>query len=281
MAPSTRAAARAYSSGADPSRPPGNNDNSDTSSSNSSNSSGIGAETKEQSMPPRLSAVLSDLSSNPTNGAVEQAAAGATMARSKRDGGAATARSIANLLQHVNSALDLPSSQAAARDDQRKPLFPTEVSKKNTTKPNTSGLFGSSAGAGAAGGAMFPVLLATRSTHIVHVKSSRNNTIATVTDGNGNALAWASAGTIGLKKSHRGSSDAGYQAVLQLKEKLDAKRVDLMTGDNRVELRLNGYGPGREMAFRATRAMGWNLRRVTDVTPIRHAGCRPKRKRRL
>ncbi|KAJ3076191.1 hypothetical protein HDU98_005075 [Podochytrium sp. JEL0797] len=118
--------------------------------------------------------------------------------------------------------------------------------------------------------------------HIVHVKTSRNNTIATLTDYQGNAIVWASAGTVGMKKSHRGSSDIGYQAVLQLNEKAVKKGLDLLVdAEAGVELRLNGYGAAREMAFRAVRAMGWNIRRVSDVTPIRHAGCRPKRKRRL
>ncbi|KAJ3246432.1 hypothetical protein HDU78_007150 [Chytriomyces hyalinus] len=118
--------------------------------------------------------------------------------------------------------------------------------------------------------------------HIVHVKSSRNNTIASLTDYAGNAIVWASAGTVGMKKSNRGSSDAGYQAVMQLEEKARKKGLDLLVdAEAGVELRLNGFGPGREMAFRAIRAMGWNIRRVSDVTPLRHAGCRAKRKRRL
>ncbi|KAI8612209.1 hypothetical protein BC830DRAFT_1137748 [Chytriomyces sp. MP71] len=118
--------------------------------------------------------------------------------------------------------------------------------------------------------------------HIVHVKTSRNNTIATLTKHNGDTIVWASCGTLGLKKAHRGTSDAGYQAVLQLNEKAIKKGLDLLVdAEAGVELRLNGYGAAREMAFRAVRAMGWNIRRVTDVTPIRHAGCRPKRKRRL
>ncbi|KAJ3292759.1 translational machinery component [Rhizoclosmatium globosum] len=118
--------------------------------------------------------------------------------------------------------------------------------------------------------------------HIVHVKTSRNNTIASLTDFEGNAIVWASGGTVGMKKSHRGGQDVAYQAVMQLNEKAVKKGLDLLVdAEAGVELRLNGYGAGREMAFRAVRAMGWNIRRVSDVTPIRHAGCRPKRKRRL
>ncbi|KAI9329338.1 hypothetical protein BDR26DRAFT_872642 [Obelidium mucronatum] len=128
----------------------------------------------------------------------------------------------------------------------------------------------------------FPISGYQPRSHIVHVKTSRNNTIATLTDCDGNAIVWSSGGTVGMKKSHRGSSDVSYQAVLQLNEKAMKKGLDLlMESEGGVELRLNGYGAGREMAFRAVRAMGWNIRRVSDVTPIRHAGCRPKRKRRL
>jgi small subunit ribosomal protein S11 len=114
--------------------------------------------------------------------------------------------------------------------------------------------------------------------NIVHITSNRNNTVATFTDPEGNALAWASAGTCGLKKANRGSPDAGYQVILQLAEKIAKKNVKM---DNGVDVRLKGFGPGREMSFKALRSLGWTLKRVADVSPIRHAGCRPPVKRRL
>ncbi|KAI8854828.1 hypothetical protein BC829DRAFT_379758 [Chytridium lagenaria] len=92
--------------------------------------------------------------------------------------------------------------------------------------------------------------------HIVHVTATRNNTMATLTDASGNALVWASAGTCGLKKSARGTSDAGYQTILQLAEKAEKKNVQL----------------------RGVEGLGWNIKRITDVTPIRHGGCRPPRR---
>ncbi|KAJ3413459.1 hypothetical protein HDV05_008028 [Chytridiales sp. JEL 0842] len=114
--------------------------------------------------------------------------------------------------------------------------------------------------------------------HILHLSSSRNNTIATLTDPRGNVLVWASSGTCGLKKGNRGTPDAGYQVVLQVAEKAAGKGVGL---ENGVEVRLKGFGAGREMGFKAVRSLGWVLKRVTDVTPVRHAGCRPPAKRRL
>ncbi|KAH9265474.1 hypothetical protein BASA84_001612 [Batrachochytrium salamandrivorans] len=76
----------------------------------------------------------------------------------------------------------------------------------------------------------------------------------------------------------RGTSDAGYQAVLALTEKVKERNIPISDG---VHLRISGFGPGREQAFRAVRAAGWSLVRITDFTPYRHAGCRPKKKRRL
>ncbi|KAJ3096128.1 hypothetical protein HDU97_006207 [Phlyctochytrium planicorne] len=114
---------------------------------------------------------------------------------------------------------------------------------------------------------------------IIHITASRNNTVATLTTDKGDAVVWASAGTCGLKKSARGTSDAGYQTILQLAEKAEKKNVRVE--EQEVEVRLKWFGPGREMAFKAIRALGWPVKRITDVTPIRHGGCRPPRKRRL
>ncbi|KAI9334497.1 hypothetical protein DFJ73DRAFT_629693 [Zopfochytrium polystomum] len=124
---------------------------------------------------------------------------------------------------------------------------------------------------------------------VVHIRSSRNNTCVTLTDHAGNILCWASGGTLGFKKSQRNTSDVGYQAVSQLAEKAAKKNVLVATTSSTssdrdskgVEVRFKGFGPGREMAFRAIRALGWQIKRISDVTPIRHAGCRPPKARRL
>ena len=116
--------------------------------------------------------------------------------------------------------------------------------------------------------------------HILHVNATRNNTICTLTDYQGSqvnlgkTITWTSAGTIGLKKAKRGSSDAGYMACLSLLEKVKTIPFGL-------HLKLKGFGPGREQAFRAVRAHGWQIVRISDVTPYRHAGDRPRKKRRL
>ena len=65
---------------------------------------------------------------------------------------------------------------------------------------------------------------------------------------------------------------------MQLAEKAEKKSIVNLDS---IEVRLKGFGAGREMAFRGVRALGWNIRRITDTTPIRHAGCRPKNRRRI
>ncbi|KAJ3294689.1 hypothetical protein HDU76_006935 [Blyttiomyces sp. JEL0837] len=118
--------------------------------------------------------------------------------------------------------------------------------------------------------------------HIIHIQSTRNNTIVTLTTNEGGkTLAWASAGTCGLKKSARGSTDAGYQAVIKMASNASNKNVIVPSEGCGVEVRMKGFGPGREMGFRAVRALGWSIVRISDVTPIRHGGCRPRKKRRL
>ncbi|EGF76818.1 hypothetical protein BATDEDRAFT_6087, partial [Batrachochytrium dendrobatidis JAM81] len=113
---------------------------------------------------------------------------------------------------------------------------------------------------------------------ILHISANKNNTICTLTDSTGATLCWTSAGTCGLKKAARGTSDAGHQAVLALTEKVESKNITMSNG---IHLRIAGFGPGREQAFRAVRAAGWSIVRISDYTSYRHAGCRPRKKRRL
>ncbi|KAJ3053890.1 hypothetical protein HK097_003128 [Rhizophlyctis rosea] len=127
---------------------------------------------------------------------------------------------------------------------------------------------------------------------VVNVNAGRNNTMCNITNPEGNVLTWSSAGVAGLKKAARGTSDAGYQAVYALTEramKVNVKKLskmhagtDIVQGVQRgVHLRLKGFGPGRDQAFRALMAAGWNISRITDLTGIRHGGCRPRKARRL
>ena len=110
---------------------------------------------------------------------------------------------------------------------------------------------------------------------IVHIKATFNNTIITFTDMNGNAFAWASAGTSGFKGSRKSTPFAAGQAA----EKAASKALDL--GLKSVEIRVKGPGPGRESSIRSLGVAGVEITKITDVTPIPHNGCRPPKKRRV
>lgn len=110
---------------------------------------------------------------------------------------------------------------------------------------------------------------------IVHVKSTFNNTIVTITDFSGNTLAWASAGTVGFKGTKKSTPYAAQIASFEAAKK--AKDVGLTD----VEVLVKGPGPGREAAIRSIQAAGLNVKKVKDVTPSPHNGCRPRKKRRV
>ena len=115
----------------------------------------------------------------------------------------------------------------------------------------------------------------TSSTGIVHVKSTFNNTIITITDFNGNTLAWASSGTVGFKGTKKSTPYAAQIASFEAAKK--AKEMGLVD----VEVLVKGPGPGREAAIRSVQAAGLNVKKVKDVTPSPHNGCRPRKKRRV
>ena len=110
---------------------------------------------------------------------------------------------------------------------------------------------------------------------IAFVKASFNNTLITLTDKFGNAIAWASAGGMGFKGSRKSTPFAATQAATKAAE--DAMAMGLTS----VEVRVKGPGGGREAAVRALRAAGLNVTTIMDVTPIPHNGCRPPKKRRV
>ncbi|MBK8208441.1 MAG: 30S ribosomal protein S11 [Planctomycetes bacterium] len=110
---------------------------------------------------------------------------------------------------------------------------------------------------------------------IVYVKSTFNNTIVTVTDLNGDTLAWDSAGSMGFKGSRKGTPFAAQRAGENVAEKV--KKI----GVREVEVRVQGPGAGRESAVRALQQRGIDVKSIEDVTPIPHNGCRPKKKRRV
>jgi small subunit ribosomal protein S11 len=109
----------------------------------------------------------------------------------------------------------------------------------------------------------------------VHVKSTFNNTIVTVTDSNGDVVAWASAGTVGFKGTRKSTPFAAQVAADNV-----AQRAKEM-GMQRVDVFVKGPGSGRETAIRALQAAGLEVGSIKDVTPIPHNGCRPPKRRRV
>jgi small subunit ribosomal protein S11 len=110
---------------------------------------------------------------------------------------------------------------------------------------------------------------------IAFVKASFNNTIITVTDGQGHVIAWDSAGTIGYKGSRKSTPYAAQRAGEKVAEKL--KKM----GVHEIEVRVNGPGSGRESAIRALSSSGFDIRLIEDITPLPHNGCRPRKRRRV
>ena len=110
---------------------------------------------------------------------------------------------------------------------------------------------------------------------IAHVHASFNNTIITITDRQGNALSWATAGGQGFKGSRKSTPFAAQVAAE------NAGRVAQDQGIKNLEVRIKGPGPGRESAVRALNALGIKIAIIEDVTPIPHNGCRPPKRRRI
>ena len=109
----------------------------------------------------------------------------------------------------------------------------------------------------------------------VHIFASFNNTIVTVTDMEGNTIAWGSAGSAGFKGSRKSTPFAGQCAAQQAAEKA-AK-----FGVKELEVRVKGPGSGRESAITALQSAGLTVKTIEDCTPIPHNGCRPPKKRRV
>ena len=112
-------------------------------------------------------------------------------------------------------------------------------------------------------------------TGIVHISSTFNNTVVSVTDLKGNVIGWSSAGKLNFKGSRKSTAYAG-QVVCQ-----DACRQAMGHGLKEVEVRVKGPGSGRESAVRAVQAIGLEISSIADVTPIPHNGCRPPKRRRV
>ena len=111
---------------------------------------------------------------------------------------------------------------------------------------------------------------------IAHIHASFNNTIITITDRQGNALSWATAGGSGFRGSRKSTPFAAQVAA----EKAGKQAIELY-GLKNLDVKVNGPGPGRESAVRALNTCGLKVSNITDVTPIPHNGCRPPKKRRV
>jgi len=110
---------------------------------------------------------------------------------------------------------------------------------------------------------------------IVHVNATFNNTLITVTDMEGNAIVWRTAGGSGFKGTRKGTPFAAQVAAKDVAEKA------MEHGMREIEIRVKGPGSGRESTIRAIQATGMKIRAIRDVTPIPHNGCRPPKRRRV
>jgi len=110
---------------------------------------------------------------------------------------------------------------------------------------------------------------------VAHIHASFNNTIITITDRQGNALSWATAGGSGFRGSRKSTPFAAQIASQK------AGELALEFGMKNVEVFIKGPGPGRESAVRALNTVGFKITNITDVTPVPHNGCRPPKKRRV
>lgn len=110
---------------------------------------------------------------------------------------------------------------------------------------------------------------------VAHIHASFNNTIVTITDRQGNALSWSTAGACGFKGSRKSTPFAAQVAAE------NAGKAASEYGVKSLDVVVNGPGPGRDSAIRSLNANGFQIKSITDVTPIPHNGCRPPKKRRV
>lgn len=112
-------------------------------------------------------------------------------------------------------------------------------------------------------------------TGVVHIQSTFNNTIVTITDTIGNTISWASSGSVGFKGARKGTPFAAQTASEA------ASLTALNLGLKKVDIFVKGQGSGRETAIRAVQNIGLEIISIKDITPVPHNGCRPPKKRRV
>src|SRR5512134_3784068 len=110
---------------------------------------------------------------------------------------------------------------------------------------------------------------------VAHINATFNNTLITITDAQGNAISWSSAGAQGFKGSRKSTPYAAQVAAE------DASRKAIEHGMKTLEVEVKGPGAGRESALRALQSAGFTITAIRDVTPIPHNGCRPRKRRRV
>ena len=110
---------------------------------------------------------------------------------------------------------------------------------------------------------------------VAHVNATFNNTMITITDAQGNAISWSTAGAMGFKGSRKSTPYAAQVAAE------DAGKKAQEHGVKTLEIEVSGPGSGRESALRALQSVGFNVTSIRDVTPIPHNGCRPRKRRRV
>ncbi len=110
---------------------------------------------------------------------------------------------------------------------------------------------------------------------LVYIQATFNNTIVTITDGQGNTVSWKSSGSLGFRGSRKGTPFAAQQAAV------NAANAARDHGMRTVDVRVSGPGSGRESAIRALATAGIDVRSIRDVTPVPHNGCRPPKRRRV
>jgi small subunit ribosomal protein S11 len=113
------------------------------------------------------------------------------------------------------------------------------------------------------------------SSGVAHVSATFNNTMITITDAQGNAISWSTAGSQGFKGSRKSTPFAAQVAAE------NAGRKAMEHGMRTLEVEVRGPGSGRESALRALQAVGFTITSIRDVTPIPHNGCRPRKRRRV
>ena len=110
---------------------------------------------------------------------------------------------------------------------------------------------------------------------IAHIQTTFNNTIVTITDVNGNTIAWASAGSVGFSGSKKSTPFAAQRAATE------CAKVAIENGMKRIEVRVKGPGAGKDSSIKALSTAGLEVSYIKEVTPIPHNGCRPPKRRRV